>query len=209
MVGASSLSGLGIGRIYTYSNLHPQTFPTIVSSPIIRATVGNLYVYTVEATGPDHHAWRYALRHGPAGMIIDQARGVVTWRPEAPGAFRVQIEIRDAHGAVATQAYRLTVEARPEPTPTESPSPDKASNQAPQIMSSPLTQHDFAPPIPIVAVTDAHDIRHTVWLNGQPYTPGVPITQPGTYQLTVQATDVAGNTAAMTMHFTIESDPLP
>jgi hypothetical protein len=62
---------------------------------------------------------------------------------------------------------------------------------------------------PEIIVTDAHLSQQTITLNGQPFTLGTAITAAGSYELTVEAIDAAGNTSRTTVRFSIEPTDLP
>ena len=55
--------------------------PIIISEPVGSATVGQGYVYDVEAIDPDADALTYSLLTGPDGMAIDDQTGLVQWTP--------------------------------------------------------------------------------------------------------------------------------
>jgi len=82
-------------------------------------------------------------------------------------------------------------------------------NRAPLITSIPITQAEMLHVTPEIAVTDAHLSQHTTTLNGQPLTPGTTITAAGSYELTVEATDAAGNTSRTTVRFSIAPSASP
>jgi len=82
-------------------------------------------------------------------------------------------------------------------------------NRAPRITSTPVTYAEMAHVTPVITVTDAHLFRQTIFLNGQPFTPGTAITAAGSYELTVEATDAAGNTSRTTVRFSIEPSGSP
>ncbi len=101
---------LGIGYCSADS-----TAPAITSIPDTIAYVGELYSYSVDATGyPSPH---YALLDYPAGMSIDSLSGVIEWTPAAAGEFDVSVEAYNSEGA-DTQSYSITVEEAP-PCPVE------------------------------------------------------------------------------------------
>ena len=80
-------------------------------------------------------------------------------------------------------------------------------NAAPQITSTPVTSAEVFHVIPQVTISDAHLAHQTITLNGQPYTPGTPITVDGEYVLRVEATDIAGNASVQTLRFTMRRPP--
>jgi hypothetical protein len=98
------------------------------------------------------------------------------------------------------------------PPVLEDPPDDMAEpnvNRAPRITSIPITQVEMLHVTPEITVTDAHLSQHTTTLNGKPFTPGTTITAAGSYELTVEATDAAGNTSRTTVRFSIEPPASP
>jgi subtilase family serine protease len=61
-----------------------------------------------------------------------------------------------------------------------------------------------APVTPVVAVEEAHPDRLTVTLDGAPFTSGTPVSAEGPHTLVVEARDAAGNTARLTLTFTLD-----
>ncbi|MHC4739925.1 MAG: putative Ig domain-containing protein, partial [Planctomycetota bacterium] len=73
--------------------------PSITSTPVIKATVNELYSYDVDATGiPDPN---YSLMTAPAGMTINAITGVIDWTPtEAQiGVKAVVVEATNSKGS--------------------------------------------------------------------------------------------------------------
>jgi hypothetical protein len=89
--------------------------PTIVSVPLIEATVDQLYEYDVDASG--YPTPTYALLSAPAGMGIDGATGEITWIPDAVGDFEVTVEAGNTAGT-DEQSFTITV-VSPLPCPAE------------------------------------------------------------------------------------------
>jgi hypothetical protein len=94
-----------------------------------------------------------------------------------------------------------------EDLPSDAPEPEV--NHAPRITSTPITHTEMAHVTPEIIVTDAHLSQQTITLNGQPFTLGTAITAAGSYELTVEAIDAAGNTSRTTVRFSIEPTDLP
>ena len=87
--------------------------PDIISTPLTTATVGEEYIYDVDATDPDGDTLTYSLTAGPAGMTIVAATGVISWIPTAAGSFAVAVKVSD--GKLSdVQSFNITV---PEPEP--------------------------------------------------------------------------------------------
>jgi hypothetical protein len=88
--------------------------PTITSTPVTTATVGQAYTYDVNATDPDAgDTLTYSLDVAPAGMTIDSGTGVISWTPVAgqEGANNVTARVTDSGTPPlsATQSFQVTV----------------------------------------------------------------------------------------------------
>lgn len=81
--------------------------PTITSTAITTATVGQAYSYDVDATDPDGDSLTYFLV-GPAGMTIDFLSGLITWTPTTSGNYNVTVSVSDGR-LFATQSFTITV----------------------------------------------------------------------------------------------------
>ena len=93
--------------------------PRIISTPPALAAVGALFIYTVSAVDPQRSTLNYALTASPSGMTIDNVTGRISWRPATPdvGVQVVRVEVRNALGGVAAQAWSLNVSAAAPNTP--------------------------------------------------------------------------------------------
>ena len=102
--------------------------PQITSLPRKKILQGKLYRYHVQATEPDGEPVRFALNQAPAGMQIDPATGVVSWRPVSQTTVKVHTVVvvaTDPQGALAKQKYQVEV---------------LDSNDRPQWTSQPVLQ---------------------------------------------------------------------
>jgi hypothetical protein len=194
LAGAPALTQGGYGRVYAYLGFQSNAAPEILSTPLNTAQVGRLYQYTVVAIDADQDPLAYALTEAPSGMQIDAVSGLIAWTPRTPGDVTVQVEADDGLGGRAMQTFIISAQLL---------------NRAPQIMATPMTQAGRWHLMPEVSVTDAYLANQTITLNGKPYTPGTAITSAGAYELTIEATDEAGNTSVTTIHFTLETPLLP
>jgi hypothetical protein len=111
----------------------------------------------------------------------------------------VEVEVNDGLGGRATQIFMISVHL----------TNASLSNQAPRIISTPATRAEPFHLVPAVSITDAYLAHQTITLNGKSYTTGTAIISAGAYELTIEATDEAGNTSVTTLHFTLETTPLP
>lgn len=80
--------------------------PSITSSPVANATVGQPYSYAVKSDGDPV----FALTRAPAGMTIDQNSGIISWTPPAKGNFAVQVSATNEFGT-DTQDFTINVAA--------------------------------------------------------------------------------------------------
>ena len=98
---------------------------SIVSTPLLLATVDEPYSYSVITAPADHDA-SFSLVFWPGDMGVDPDTGVITWTPaEADtGTHLVVVRADDTMGGTAFQSYILTV---------------RPPNRAPTIDSPPVT----------------------------------------------------------------------
>jgi lysophospholipase L1-like esterase len=82
--------------------------PTIISSPITEAIVGQRYIYDVDATGFPNPI--YTLFTAPAGMAIDPVTGIISWTPVAnqSGSHTVEVEVSNSAGT-DSQSFTIDV----------------------------------------------------------------------------------------------------
>ena len=80
--------------------------PQIVSAAALEATVGQLYVYDVEAVG--NPAPTYALTQNPPEMAIDPPTGLIEWTPTGTGDFDVCVDA-SYDLAIDTQCFTISV----------------------------------------------------------------------------------------------------
>ena len=85
--------------------------PSIVSSPITGATVGEKYRYPARATDPEGDQLTFSLLVGPTGMAIDPESGILVWRPHGSqiGSHDVALQVVDGFGGQATQTFQIQV----------------------------------------------------------------------------------------------------
>ena len=87
--------------------------PQITSSPALVTVVGRDYAYNARATDADGDPLFWSLRTAPAGMSLDAQLGLVRWQPlaEQIGDHEVILDVFDAQGAAASQAFTIQVNA--------------------------------------------------------------------------------------------------
>lgn len=102
------------------SQLTHRVPPTILSSPVVLATVGMPYSYPVNAANPNPgDVLTYSLPTAPTGATIDPAQGIISWTPVAAqaGTATIKVLVTDKQGYFASQMYQITVQ----PTPPTAP----------------------------------------------------------------------------------------
>jgi len=83
--------------------------PVITSTAVTSATVGETYIYDVDATDPDEgDILTYSLNAGPAGMTIEVHTGEINWTPTAVGSYYITVEVSDGE-LTDTQTFIITV----------------------------------------------------------------------------------------------------
>lgn len=86
--------------------------PGIISTPPVTALFGSEYVYSVAAVDPMQSVLTFSLADAPAGMTINSSTGRIAWQPAASQvgtSSMVIIEVRNSLGALAAQAYSVSV----------------------------------------------------------------------------------------------------
>jgi hypothetical protein len=82
--------------------------PTINSTAVTAASVGNAYTYTVHATGTPS-TMTYSLITSPAGMTINATSGLISWTPASVGDFSVEVSASNGVNPDDTQEFTITV----------------------------------------------------------------------------------------------------
>lgn len=108
--------------------------PVITSTPITAATVGEPYIYDVEANDPDGDSLKCSLTTCPRCMTIDCDTGVINWIPTSIRNKSHDVTVKVSDGELYdTQSFSITVSEAPSINlPT-------LSNNAPVITSTPIT----------------------------------------------------------------------
>lgn len=110
----------------------------------------------------------------------------------ADGTYTLIAAGTDRSGNQTTKTVHFTIDKTP-PTITVA-----------SVSSGGFYNTDVAP---VVTVTDANLKGSSLTLNSQPYASGAPVVAEGTYMLTVNAEDLAGNTSTLTISFIIDKTP--
>ncbi|MCL4517009.1 MAG: Ig-like domain repeat protein [Firmicutes bacterium] len=108
------------------------------------------------------------------------------------GEYQLVGQVEDAGGNRAEVVVRFTLDKTP---PTVSVT---------GVADGVFYNHEVAPQI---AITDKYLDSSTILLNGQPYTSGTPVKDDGTYTLSIEARDQAGNVTARQVDFGVDKVP--
>jgi len=85
---------------------------TISTLSLSDGTVGANYSSTVNVTGGKNPiVWGLSSGALPTGLSLNSSTGAISGTPTASGIFDFSIQVTDANGAVATQAYTVTIYA--------------------------------------------------------------------------------------------------
>ena len=178
--------------------------PRFTSTPVPEAADGVAYAYQATAEDIDlGDVLTFSLVDAPAGMTIDPQTGLIAWTPtlEQVGTHQIVVVVTDLAGATDTHTYTLTV---------------VRSNHPPQIVSVPVTEAvDGATyTYPVVAEdSDPGDVvRYS--LSQAPAGMGIDpdsgvitwvptVAQVGSHEVTVVATDRAGESDSQTYTMTV------
>lgn len=134
----------------------------------------------------DGGAWRFAPPEGQGLYGIDTA-GL------SDGTHQFQFRARDRAGNESISPLRsFQVDSTP-----------------PQITITGVTDGDIVahPVVPVITIEDAHLDRTSVALNAEAFVSATTVSADGSYLLTAVAYDLAGNAAAASVRFTIDSLP--
>ncbi len=116
-----------------------------VSQPILSTPEGQPYQYEIKIADEDIQSVTLSLNQAPQGMKFDPLTSTVSWQPgfEAEGRYDVVIAANDSEGQVSSQKFTLEV---------------KNSNQAPNIVSKPVSTGKENLPYRYTLVTEDKDL---------------------------------------------------
>ena len=160
--------------------------PIFASTPVLSGDIRELYEYQATAVDADGDTLSYQLIYAPVGMVVDAATGKITWQPGLMGDFRVNLQVTDGKGLLASQAFSIHV--------VDGNLPPKITSQFPAKVPAGVNYSHQ------VQATDPEKgpLQYTVGSQAS----GLSINangliswtdpQPGTYPLTIQVTDQYG-----------------
>ena len=164
--------------------------PTIISTPVITATVGQLYTYNVDATGsPDPN---YSLAISPSGMTIELTTGLIQWTPAAAGDVNVTVEAQNGIAPDVNQSFTISVSDPPVVMPGIAPIDTiTATGNAGTILTITHAGHTYETSIDLVSgTTTLYDGSDNPVTSGWP----APGADDFSFDQTVHTTDSTGVT---------------
>jgi RHS repeat-associated protein/uncharacterized repeat protein (TIGR01451 family) len=192
----------------TATLLDTNTAPRITSAPVRSAVTGVHYTYLVRAEDAEGDALAFALVRGPAGMTLDAASGVLSWRPgpSATGAAEVALRVADPAGLSDTQTFQLAVAAGTAPPRITSEPPLVATAGALYAYAATATDPDDA----ALAWSVTGPPGMAVDAGGR-VTWGVPSGASGSFAVALTVRDAAGHTAtqAFSVSVPVAGDATP
>jgi large repetitive protein len=112
--------------------------PKFISKPVTKATVGEEYLYDVDAADPDIlDTLVYSLTIKPMGMTIDKSTGLIKWTPNEtqPGMNDVAVRVEDGGKNPASDTQPFTIKVA---------LPDKPAEPAKPATPAEITLNDTA-----------------------------------------------------------------
>lgn len=192
----------------TYTVTEPtgtRTFTTtksITVTPTPAPTVGPIPDQTVPEdrpvpalSVPPYDPYATAVTGLPPGLTFDPATGRITGTPPTPGDYLVTVHSQDAYGHAWTDTFTYHVTDVTAPVPGGIPDQESLVGSAVPTLSVPVDD-------PTATVTVA-GLPPGLGYDPAGRTIGGTPTAPGTFAVTVLATDAAGNTGTTTFTWTV------
>jgi large repetitive protein len=167
--------------------------------PLFIGTVGQPYVQTFAASGGTNPYTWSALSAIPGGLKFDSATGVLQGTPQSAGSFSFTVQVVDATGGKASQAYTLTINS---PSLTVTLAAVLASGTVGVPYNQKLSLVATGGTAPVTWSLVSGSVPGIVFEPSTLALSGVP-TAAGTFTLTIQARDAAGLIAARTVNVVI------
>ncbi len=204
-VKATDSTGLSATQSFRVTVTDPSRnySPRFTSTPLLSATVAEVYSYTAKAVDTNGDAVYYRLSTAPSGMAIDLLSGLITWTPQQTDLNKinsVKIEAVDSKGGRRTQSFTITVSG---PAGTTDNAPIFTSNPIRSAVSGKLYTYTATATDPegsnvSYSLTTKPDGMNINSSTGQvTWTPR----SNGTYSVSIKATDSDGTYSTQT--FTI------
>ncbi len=177
--------------------------PVITSTPVFQAVQGQEYRYSVVAKDPDGDTLMYSLVSAPAGMVIDNFTGLITWTPNSTevGTYYVLVQVSDGHGGYAEQGYNLTVKNVNDP-PVITSTPVAVAKQGQKYIYNVVAYDPDGDALTYTLVHGPAGMSIEPQTGMLTWTPGVK--QYGVYNVTVMVSDGHGGYAEQSFNITVE-----
>ncbi len=160
--------------------------PIFTSAPQRTGDVRAPYAYQAVAVDADGDTLAYRLLYAPVGMAVDAATGQITWQPGLAGDYRVNLQVSDGKGLLASQAFAIHVVDGNLPPAITSKFPAKVPagvNYSHQVQATDPEKERLQYTLGSQAVgLTINESGAITWTNPQP----------GTYPITIQVTDPHG-----------------
>jgi hypothetical protein len=208
---ATNTASVSATQSFAWTILAPTSGPTLSNPGSRTTTVGQTVSLQLLATDPAGLTISYGAGGLPQGLSIAPASGLISGTPTTAGVYNVTATATNAAGLSATQSFAwTTIQA----TQTTAPGPSVGDTVAPRIIiTSPTSAATYSTSTSSVTLagtaTDNVGVVKLVWKNdrgGQGAAVGtstwtIPVInlKNGSNQLTVTATDAAGNFATATL----------
>ncbi|MFC1602923.1 putative Ig domain-containing protein [Pseudomonadota bacterium] len=95
---------------FVWNITETNRLPIITSAPVTEATVGQPYLYTVQANDDDGDTLAYSLTASPVGMTIDVTSGAISWLSTIAGDHSATVQVVDEQGGQAVQHFNVIIE---------------------------------------------------------------------------------------------------
>ena len=201
--GSEAVYRTASGAAYLFANPSGETWQQVYKFPQAGVQRAPHFGYAVALTGPYVLIGTPAMLPGDNGYVYPYTNLLADTMPET----------RPGDKPLPSETLPPSEDLLPvSPPVSENPPDNKAGpdvNRVPRITSTPITQAEILHVKPEITVIDPHLSQQTITLNGQPFTLGAAITAAGSYVLTVEATDAAGNTSRSTVRFSLEPPASP
>ncbi|TDM38829.1 YSIRK-type signal peptide-containing protein, partial [Macrococcoides goetzii] len=181
--------------IVTVSDKTAPTFTKLQDQTVLQ----NQVITAIDVASNDSTATE-TVTGLPAGLSFDKTSQQITGTPLVAGTFVITVTATDANGNVGSDTFTLTVLDRTAPTVT--PINDTTVPED-QLMKLPILIEDTTATVTTTGLPDGVSYNKTTGaLEGIP-------TEPGTYTVTVTATDAAQNTSSDTFILTVTDKTAP
>ncbi len=103
-----------VGPIRIVDSAGPCTGPTISTTSLPNATVGQSYAASLAASGgrPPYHWESFGSPKMPPGLVLNPNLGTIGGTPTTAGAYSILFEVTDSEGHSDTQTIVISVEQR-------------------------------------------------------------------------------------------------